>query len=269
MISYGGMYMLPGMGADELQTQHQRIWWGREEQQFYGGFNLDATTVDAGNTPTNVLRGGLALGYLTASKQLVHWNPYATDGSQRLAGFLVGEGTDTKYFGTAVDRFVGDVLIAGNVYASRLLIPGETTYGISGKTYEFLLREQMFGRFNVDDDMGRLMNWKTLEKAFTSGDQTLTLTIADNRTHITNRGADATGTIVLPAPVPGLQFKVSMVADQNITLDGPATGEFFPTANTEVLDEDDKQQVLIEAIRTGASTYQYYVRGLVAPPAEA
>ena len=274
-LSYGGAYLLPGMGT-EYTTQEQQIWFGREEQQLFMGAVLDTTATDDGNTSyTHILRPGLALGMIQSTKKLAEWDPYATDGRQVLFGFFCGQ-QNMQQYGAAAERLVGHILVKGNVYASRLLYDGLTTYGIASTAYEFLLRQQMQGRFMVDDDPAYgLMNWKVLEKAFTSGSDSITLTRLDNRTIVSSIGSDAAGTIVLPAPKPGYEFAVEMVADQHVTVDGPATGEFVnidlaSPANTDQFDEDDKQFVIIRGIRVASTpTYQYKISGWARPPAVA
>lgn len=268
-MNYTGINMVPGQPGTEFFTTHKQIWWGREEQQIYTGANLDSTAVDSGHTSyTDILRPGLALGQLTASKQLVHWNPYATDGSQKLVGFMDYE-QKMEYLGVATDRFIGKVLLGGNVKAGSLLIPGETDYGISGKDFEFLLREQCAGRFLLDDYF--TVPYTSFDRIMTAAEITanaVTLTTADNKARFTNTGATADIIVTLPAPKPGLEFEFIPVADFDITLDGPATGEFFvggSAANTIAIQDFTASTgatnvVRVRAERTAADTYKYVPR---------
>jgi hypothetical protein len=273
MLGYDGAFLIPGHG-EEFFTQENQLTWGPPQQQLIVGSVIDSTCVDSGNTSyTNILRPGLALGMLSASQKVVHWNPYATDGSQRLFGFYMGN-QNMNLYGVATSRLVGGILVGGNVLATSLIIPGETTAGISGKDYEFLLREQMEGRFNVDDDLGRITGWKV--RVPSSAEITahaVTLTAADHNTWYQNVGETAASTVNLPAPRPGLHFRFSCMVDFNITLDGPATGEFLSathtTGNTEVIDEDDKQIVDVYGIRTTGTTYKYKCVGVTTVLAEA
>ena len=244
-FNFEGFQLTPGM-HDERFTDEANFLWGRWDQVERFQAIVDEDTVDSGNTPTTQLRTGLAVGIISATGLFTQWNPYATDGSQYLAGFLM-DAIDLTWLGSTSKRQHA-VVLKGNIKASQVVIPGESTRGVEDKTYEFLLREQCRGRFLFDDDLDGKVNWKVREFPATSGTDSLTVTKAMNRTHFTNRGADAAGTLVLPAPVPGLEFKVSVVEDFNITLDGPATGEFFPTANTDVLVEGNKETVDVVAI---------------------
>lgn len=255
MLNYGGSNMVPGMPSTELVTDHGQLWWGRHEQIVFAPALIDKDTVDAGNTGySTILREGLALGRITATGQLTHWNPYATDGSGVLVGFLTNAQPMT-YMGAVAERLY-NVIVGGNIKASGIIIPGETDRGISGKSYEFLLRNQAQGRFLFDDDLGGMVGWKVGELAASA-----TITIAQHRTHFTNVGATGAVTATLPAPVPGLEFLFTSVAAQNIVLDGPATGEFFkPSGNGPTLLPANDETVHVRAIRTAATpTYQYVV----------
>lgn len=252
--------LLPGQGGDEYVTQENQIWWGRIEQQLYASGIIAAATVDSGNTGyTTTLRRGLAMGVITASKKYTQWNPYATDGSHRLVGFYDGPGQlMTLYGGATADRQAGDILVGGNLYADKLIIPGETTKGISGKAYEFLLREAMIGRFNIADDPteGGYSYWKTRELAASA-----TATVKDHRTHFTNLGAAGAVTLTLPAPLPGLEFLVTVVAAQDIVLASTSTGQFLNGAssvNGDTLTAANRETIRVFGIRTAATpTYQY------------
>lgn len=268
-FSFQGYQLTPGM-HDERFTVENVFTWGRWDQVEYVQAIVDKDAVDAGNSPTTQLRTGLAMGVQSATGQFIQWNPYATDGSQYLVGFLIDEIDMGWLNGTTTER-LSALVVKGNIKADRVIIPGESSYGIEGTSYEFLLREQAAGRFLFDDDLGRFNVWT--QRQMSAAEITangITLTRADHRSMISNLGATGALTMVLPAPKPGLEFIFHVVADQNITLDGPSTGEFFPTANTEVADEDDKQYIYVRGIRTATTpTYQYIVRGLAAPPAEA
>lgn len=267
-LYYQGIAQLPGPAADEALSQHRQIWWGREEQQIVLGAIIDSATVDSGNSGnTTFLRPGLALGQITATKKMAQWNPYATDGSQFLAGFWM-TAQQMEFYGTAIDRFDGCLLAAGNVKAAHLLIPGEANYGISGTDYEFLLREQMVGRYHVDDDLGKITGWKHRDP--TAAELTAnagTLTTADHHSRVTNYGEASNFTWTLPAPKPGLEFEFIPLADVDIVLEGPATGEYFvagAAANSITINDFTASSatnvVRVRAERTAADTYKYIPR---------
>lgn len=262
-FSFAGYQLTPGM-HDERFTEECNFLWGRWDQVEYVAGIVDKDATDNGNTPTTQLRKGLAMGVQTATKQWMQWNPYATDGTQYLMGFLIDE-IDTSYIGGTTKERLNAIVVKGNIKADQIVIAGEANRGLSGKAYEFLLRQQAGDRFLFDDDLGKLVTWK--EREMTAAEITahaVTLTTADNRTVLSNRGESANTTVMLPAPVPGLEFAFNVVAAFNITVDGPATGEFITpatatTADTIVLTAAStfEKNVTIKAIRTGASTYKY------------
>jgi hypothetical protein len=260
ILTMNAQNLVPGQGGPEYETQSNQVWFGRWDHQVITGGILDKDTVDAGNTDaTTLIRHGLALGIISASNQFTHWNPYATDGSHRLAGFYIGPGQAMSLIaGSTVERLIGDILVGGNLYAHRAIIPGETTIGIAGKAYEFLLREQLRGRFMVSDDFftGGYENWKVRELT-----ATVSLALKDHKTHFTNLGAAGSITVTLPAPVPGLEFMFTNLGAQNIVLEGPATGEYHINglaADTDTMTAANEETVMVKAVRVAATpTYRY------------
>lgn len=259
-FTFQGYQLTPGM-HDERFTEECTLLWGRWDQAEYVAAIVDKDAADSANTPTTQLRKGTAMGVLTATGQWMQWNPYATDGTEYLMGFLLDE-IDTSYIGGTTKERLNGILVKGNIKADQIVIAGVANRGLAGTTYEFLLRSQCQGRFLFDDDIDRRVTWKYGELSaaeITAG--TKTVTTAMNRTHFSNRGATGSFTYVLPAPVPGLQFKFSSITAQDIVLDGPATNEFLiagSSANGDTIDKDNYERgVLVEVVRTGASTYQY------------
>lgn len=270
-FTFQGYQLTPGM-HDERFTQEATLLWGREKHAEYVGVVLDKDTVDSANTPTTQLRTGLALGIITATGQWTHWNPYATDGSNFLAGFLLDE-IDLSYIGGVTKERLHAAIVKGNIKADQVVIGGEASRGIAGTDYEFLLREQAHGRFLFDDDLGNLQTVKeyTVGAAVTA----LTVTTAMNKTHfVTDTALAADVTLTLPAPVPGLEFyftHTSTTAATELILDGPATGEFWiggAAANTLTFPGDNTTGFRkLRACRitdTTTDVYAYVLSGAVA-----
>jgi hypothetical protein len=270
-FSFQGYQMTPGM-HDERFTEEVQFLWGRWDQVEYVQAIVDKDTIDSGNTPTTQIRTGLAMGVITATGQFTQWNPYATDGSNYLVGFFIDEIDMSWLNGTTTER-LSAIVVKGNVKADFVLIPGETTRGISGKTYEFLLREQCAGRFLFDDDLGR---YQAVKEYTIAADVTaLTVTTAMNNTiFVTDADLAADVTLTLPAPVPGLNFwfvHTSTTAGTELILDGPATAEFWvagAVANTVTIGGDNTTGFRrCRAVRTDdASTdlYKYVLDGVAA-----
>ena len=203
-LEYNGQDLVPGMGA-VLETVERQVWWNRHELQWWTGGIIDATTVDSGHTSnTTQLRPGLILGMITATKRLIQWNPQAVDGSQAIHSIFAGN-IELQQYGTAAERFTGQQLIVGGgLKAADIIVPGQTTYGLAGQAWEFMVRNQLAGRFFFDDDLdGSKVAPKTIQTAAAA----VTVTLAQNNTTFLNVGATATTTFTLPAPVPGLRYK--------------------------------------------------------------
>ncbi len=222
---FQGYQLTAGM-IEPIETSEVQITWERFDQLKYVSGIVDKDTVDAGNTgQTTQLRAGLAMGMITATGQYTHWDPYATDGSNYLVGFL-WDIIDTSYIGGTTRERMNAIIVGGNIKADAVVVPGVTARGLEGTTYEFLLREQAYGRFLFDDDLDRTQRIK--EYTVTAD---LTVTPAMNNTlFVYPTGAAADLTLTLPAPRPGLQFhfvNLNTTATNELILDGPATGEFW------------------------------------------
>lgn len=215
MFEYSGAFALPGISAD-FETYENEFWWGRWENQIYTGLVLSGAGRDAGGSPTTLLRSGLLLGKVTSSGSLKEWNPTGTDGSERIFGILKLS-QNMQIAGVNADRYLGMIMIGGQVKASRILVPGNASLGISADTYEYLIRGQMFGRFMFDDGlMGNPWGGWTNIVAKTAD---YTITEADNNVLFTNRGASAGVNFTLPATAKkGLRYGVYVVAGQDTTL---------------------------------------------------
>ncbi len=240
-FSFEGYQLTPGM-HDERFTDETNIFWGRWDQREYVQAIIDSTSTDSGNTDTTQLRTGLAMGVVTATGKMKPWNPYATDGTNYVVGFLLDE-IDLTYSGSVKAR-LNAVVVKGNIKADFVVIAGEANRGIVGTTYEFLLREQCAGRFLFDDDLGSTQ--VTREYTIGSAVTSLTVTEAMNKTlFVTDTALGADCTLTLPAPRPGLEYRFvhpSTTAGTELILDGPSTGEFWiagAAANTLTLVGDN------------------------------
>jgi hypothetical protein len=271
-FTFQGYQLTPGM-HDERFTEEVQFLWGRWDQVEYVQALIDKDTVDSGHTDyTTTLRSGLALGVLTATGQFTQWNPYATDGSNYLVGFLIDE-IATPWMGGTTKERLSAIVVKGNIKADQVIIPGETARGIDGKTYEFLLREQCKGRFLFDDDLGGY----TAEKEYTIGAAvtSLTVTAAMNKTiFVTDTALGATCTLTLPAPRPGLEYHFahpSTTAATTLVLDGPATNEFWvagAAASTVTLAGDNttglRKVKCVRVTDTTNDVFAYVVDGVAA-----
>lgn len=266
--------LLPGQGQTEYLTIESQITWGKWFHMQTAMGLVDKDAVDAGNSPTTILRPGLPLGVQTTSGQLLQWDPYATDGTNKLFGFYAGPSESMSMLSGTTEKWIGDILVQGNVKAGSIIMPGQASAGISGKDYEFLLRGQMEGRFMPDDEISAgYMQMK--EYTIAAATTTFTVTSLMNRTiFVTDTALAASCTFTLPAPRPGLEFYFahpSTTAGTALILDGPSTGEFWvggAAANTISLAGDNTTGLRrVRAVRvtdTTTDVYCYIVDGVAA-----
>lgn len=215
-FSYDGAYIIPGQTGERL-TWENTFWFGDRALQQWTGMILSGASRDTGNTSyTTILRSGLLLGKVTATNKIKEWNPTGTDGSQFIFGVL-DLSVNTQRLGADQDRWLAYMMVGGTVKADRLIVPGTTAMGISGTTYEHLIRAQLYRRFIFSDqwDGTNIGGWRDVAAQATS----LTVTEAMNNTLFTTRGASGAVTFTLPTtPKKGLRYGFYNAADQNMTI---------------------------------------------------
>jgi hypothetical protein len=220
---------LPGINPAILTAFTNQLWWGDSPRpNYFTAAKISSATVDAGNTPTTSLRQGLLLGIESTNNEWKEWNPLGVDGSEVIRGVLCWGVSTLNAGGVAEDKFIGWVSTWGRFQSGRLLIPGNASVGISADNYEFLVRRQMKGRFQLDDEH--------LYPAHTIGDvrrivtADLTVTPAMNGYEFITTGASGAVVFTLPTPYPGLIYDFIGGADQNLTVTA-ATADTITTVN--------------------------------------
>ena len=225
MFDFQGAWRGPGIDALRSNVEAQ-VWWGRFEWQKIIPVMLLGSSLDAGNSPTDILRPGLLLGRITSTKKWTQWSPTAVDGSEHIAGVMLYDQKMTNN-STATDRWFGFAAIGGTLKAASLIVPGNASAGISGDNYEYLVRAYLTqnGKFQLDDvyhgnsfgGFQRVVNRTT----------DLTVTGAMANTLFTNLGATAAVNFTLPAPLPGLRYVFQAAADYAITVTAAAVGQLI------------------------------------------
>jgi hypothetical protein len=211
----------PGISMPEATTTQNAFWWGTRGVDFdYVPMSIKSTVTDTGNTAnTSILRPGFLLGKKTSDGLLYKWDPAATDGTQTIFGILYGGQNMLNSAGTAVDRFTSDVVVWGKVRASRLLIPGNSTWSIIGDAYEYVVRTQMASRFALDDQhmvTPTLFNNTGIWIAKTAD---YTVTAADHQNRFSTLGASGAVIFTLPTTATaGLRYEFCAMADQTMTI---------------------------------------------------
>lgn len=210
---YESFALAPGQLAELESIAQNQFWWGDIQQQTVIPALISGASRDTGNTVTTVLRGGLLLGQVHATKKLVPWAPTAVDGSQYVAAILASD-MNAQVGGVDKDRY-WSVFYAGKVKSSKLIIPGQATESLIGKDYEWAAAIQLLGR--VIFDQHPLQFGRHINIANVAGDA-MTLTAADHGAFITDDGEDAATTITLPAPLPGLEYTFFSLTALNRTI---------------------------------------------------
>lgn len=213
--------LTPGLSIPVASVYTNQFWWGNRGVDYdYVGMPIKSTVTDTGNTGnTSYLRPGFLLGKKTSDGYLYKWDPTATDGTQYIFGVLYGGQSMLNQAGTATDRVSGEVVVWGKVRSSCLIIPGNTAKTIIGDVYEYVVRSQMRGRFQLDDE-----HMVTPFTALQSGiwiakTADYTVTAADNGSRFSTLGAAGAVNFTLPTTATqGLRYEFCAMADQNMTV---------------------------------------------------
>ena len=139
-MSVGGVagiaYLEPGVEG-VLETYESAVFYG--PASYWNVFKLnqgliDGASRDAGNTgQTTILRAGLIMAYNTTTGKWVPWVSGGMDGTGKVSGILFAS-IDTQFNGADKDRFAGVISVGGLWKSEGLLLPGNTSRGISGAT---------------------------------------------------------------------------------------------------------------------------------------
>lgn len=122
MASSGGFqYGDPGF-TGSLETVERNIYWGSDPTKKIERQTITITSgaTDSTNTPTTLLRAGLALGKITATGFYTAYSPTATDGSQFAEGVLEVEVNMLDPYTGAVATRVNNLVISGPVKAGAV-----------------------------------------------------------------------------------------------------------------------------------------------------
>lgn len=211
-MSSTGQWGVPGIGADRTVTESE-ILWGADQARngaLWKSAVIGSATVDAGNTPTNLLRPGLLLGINSTSNEYEDWDPNASDGTQNLAGILDTEIRTYDLDATARDRVFRVLVGRAPVKAAKLLVEG-TALGSSAD--EWLARRMLNAAgFVLDDDPFGYKAGAVARCALVTGVAD-TLTAAENGSIISYNNA-ASVTVTLPALEAGLEYTLLRVGDE-------------------------------------------------------
>lgn len=212
LTSVSNHWLTPGI-SDTYQTLSKDILWGRMELAVYTPGLISGAIRDSGNTLTTLIRPGMLLGQITATKKLIAWTPTAVDGSENLFGILPMD-LNAQILAANADTWV-PVLVRGCVKAASLIIGGNASYGIASDTYEWAARNQLSKNFMLDDKM-QLPGGSRYRKIVSVTADT-TVTSADHGTLFVTAGSGAIN-FTLPVMTHGFEVGFYNAVDQNITL---------------------------------------------------
>lgn len=206
------MGSLPGISALTQSTEAIIVWGGNQSRVLYDmDCVLGSAAVDAGSTPTTVLRPGLILGRKTSDKLLYQYDPTATDGTEVPVGVLLNGLSMLDYTGAAEKKDAGamGVVVAAAVKAANLTIKGTA---LVGHTYEYVAR-MLMKAFTFDDDRPGLFQDSSFSRQYAKT-ANYTVVAADTGKNFNNAGAAGEVDFTLPAIQPGLAFYFRGVVDQ-------------------------------------------------------
>ena len=206
----------------EVDTIENEFAWGRKELSIVYGATISASCVDAGSSPTTLLRSGLVLGIITSSGLWTNYSSTATDGSQIARGVLATPALRTADLITGTTHTLAAAVIVGGPVQAGLL------YGLDA-----MARVDMFGRFIFDDDLtGNRFPFKAVTVPASivaqGGPSSYQVTAADSGTLFTTTGATGGAvTFTLPATiVKGSNFRFVNTVGQNMVVTAPS-GKFI------------------------------------------
>lgn len=209
---------MPGMGDPTLTNENQFL-WGSDELRRTQPIILDASTVDAGATPTTSVRRGLVLGRITATNTWKQYDPTATDGSQVAGGILLYSRNMLDFQSGVTQAVQAELVIAGCLRVNNL-------YGFDENARRHLGTRFLFDDLPLFAGVGgsypvvqpKTANYSVLP--------------ADNNTLFTTLGAAGAVMFTLPTPARGLRFKFFNAVDQNLTVAAAGAGQLITFNNT-------------------------------------
>lgn len=154
LMSYQGSFLPPGQlpSIESIEQDLTSVIWNRLELQVIGSHSLiSGAARDDGNTGfTDVLRPGLLL-TKDANGKFVEWGSVTSFVADTIEGIMLMAQRVTR-MGVNQDRWLGYVLLGGYIKADGIIIPGETSAGISGHAQETNVRTQLKYACHFDDD---------------------------------------------------------------------------------------------------------------------
>lgn len=211
-FSFDNMWGVPG--TDEVrEVSEVALLWGPFARQVWLPCAIQKDSVDSAQTPTDLLRAGTLMAKVltgTYAGQLVPWSPtHSTTypGIDTIYGILLYE-LKMNLQGTAVPRFVGPVLVAGQVHTNILVQAGVSAAGLNGMANELEIRAQLTsrGRFLLDDEPwgASMAGYRRIVDLSEIHASAYTVLESDNGTLFHTAAVVGNYTVTLPSPAANL-----------------------------------------------------------------
>lgn len=243
----------PGLQPAVESQESQVTWVGRRGQDLVAtrSVTIDATTVDGGNAPTTVLRGGMVLALQDTGGKANAYDPDANNGQQIAAGVLE-KSQSMLVDGVATDRF-SQILVHGLVRESQLI-------GLDPRA-----KQQLGSRLIFDRDQAASVGVLMHPRGVYRKGANYIVTAGDNGLLFV---ATAAVTFTLPTPQNGLAFRFVQTADADLIIatalsnivhkgNAAAAQVAFSTASQKI-----GSQVLVECLYTATNTLRWVVTNL-------
>jgi hypothetical protein len=243
---------VPGFHTRQESEEKQVTWSGPHGQTLAATQKgvIDATAVDAGNTPDTTLRGGLVVAVKESDGNLYPYDPDANDGTQIAVGILPRH-QDMLSGGVASDRFT-HVLVHGLVRENQLV-------GLDRRA-----KDQLGGRFVFDRDLPASTSVLVHPRGVLRKDDDYTVQPADHGLLFI---ATAAATFTLPTKQNGLAFRFLQTADAELEIAGDgdlvhAGSDNASSLSFDGIGERRGSHVLVECVYVAGGTLKWIVSNL-------
>ncbi len=214
-----GQFGSPGQTAAAYTFANEFIWGGDASrlQILQAQAVIDGTARDAANSPATVLRPGLVMGQVAATKKWKQYDPAATDGSQVPAGILPVELLAVDPLtGADTDR-VAPIVVSAPIRAANLLVLGAAFVGHAA---EFAVRAAFAkSGFVFDDDVSASL--AGLAGHVVTKAANYTVVEADNGTKF--QAITGAVTFTLPTRKAGLVYEFLQTTNNDMIINGGAS----------------------------------------------
>ncbi len=196
---------VPGFQTKQESEEKQVTWSGRAGQDLIATKKvvIDSTAVDAGNSPTTTLRGGLVVAMKDSDGNIYAYDPDATDGTQIALGVLPKH-QNMLVEGVAADRF-SQILVHGMLRQNELT-------GLDARA-----RAVLGGRFVFDNDLHASTGLLLTPRGIYRKGANYTVTSGDTGLLFL---ATAAVVFTLPTKANGLAYRFLQLTDAQLQIAG-------------------------------------------------